>query len=232
MDMLTADKALELLLKGVVKNKEDLSVYQNRWIKHCLYVGIASGRIAQRIGLDVDYAISIGYIHDIGRKISHANHTIAGYEYMIEEGYQEEARFCLTHSFIDNDINNSAGGVPEPQDRYDYMNNYLVQTRPNLYDNIVQMCDLFCLETGFTTVERRMLDISRRKGIYPNSREHFSKVMELKSRIESLMGCSLYELFPEISKEDISAIGQDHDEILKMFRTFDDNNTGVVLKKV
>lgn len=231
MNKLTVDKALSLLLKDVIYKKEDLEESKNRWVKHCIYVGIAAGRIAERIGLDSDLAVALGYIHDIGRKISHANHTIAGFEYMIGEGYEEEARICLTHSFIDNNIYYTAGGVPEPKDRYDYMNNYLINTSATLYDNIIQMCDLFCLETGFTTIEKRMLDISRRKGIYSNSRDHFDKVMELKSRLESIMGCSLYDLFPEISLEDKDNIDKDHEAIMKIFNKYDVNNEGPLLTK-
>lgn len=231
MNILTVDKALSLLLKDVISKKEDLEVNKNRWVKHCIYVGIAAGRIAEKIGLDADLAVALGYVHDIGRKISHENHTIAGFEYMIEEGYEEEARICLTHSFIDNNIYYTAGGVPEPKDRYDYMNNYLMNTKVNLYDNIIQMCDLFCLETGFTTVEKRMLDISRRKGIYSNSRDHFDKVMELKARLESIMGCSLYDIFPEISLEDKENIDKDHEAIMDIFKKHDEKNKGPLLTK-
>ncbi len=219
-ERLTADKALELLIKDVIKEREDLEKPENRWVKHCIYVAIAAGRIAEKLGLDADYAIALGYTHDIGRKLSHPNHTIVGYEYMIEAGFEEEARICLTHSFIDNDINNSAGGVPRGtyngQKRYDYMNNYLVRTPVNAYDNIVQMCDLFCLETGFTTVEHRMLDITRRKGVYDNSLAHLNKTMELKGRLEQAMGCSLYDLFPEIDKDILEQAGEEHKEWLEM----------------
>lgn len=97
---------------------------KNKWVKHCIYVGIGAGRIAERLNLDSDYAQALGYIHDIGRKISHPNHTIIGYKYMIENGYPEEARSCLTHSFIDNNIFYTAGGIPQGKDRFDYMNNF------------------------------------------------------------------------------------------------------------
>ena len=82
----------------------DLEKPENKWIKHCIYVGTGAGRIADALELDSDYAQALGYIHDIGRKISHPNHTTAGYKYMINEGDSEEARSCLTHSFIDNNI--------------------------------------------------------------------------------------------------------------------------------
>ena len=210
MKRINAKEALDLLFNGVINNSSDLAKPENRWVKHCLYVGIGAGRIAAKLGLDSDYAQALGYVHDIGRKISHPNHTIAGYKYMIKEGYPEEARSCLTHSFIDNNIYYTAGGIPEGQDRFDYLNSYLQSTELTIYDNIVQMCDLFCLETGFTTIEKRLLDITRRKGVFENSQLHFEKTMELKDRLERMMGCSLYELFPEISQDDLANINEEH----------------------
>lgn len=231
MEKLNAKSALDLLLKDVVVTRSDLEKKENRWIKHCIYVAIAAGRIADRLGLDVDYAISLGYVHDIGRKISHPNHTIAGYKYMIENGYPEEARSCLTHSFIDNNIYNTAGGIPTPQDRFDYMNQFLQNTSLTIYDNIVQMCDLFCLETGFTTVERRLLDITKRKGIYPNSEMHFGKTMELKARLEGMMGCSLYDLFPEINQEVLDMAEKEHEELFSLLKDARHEEVGLILNK-
>ncbi len=216
MNKLNSDMALNLLLKDVIKKKEDLEIDSNRWVKHCIFVAIAAGRIADAIGLDSDYAISLGYIHDIGRKISHPNHTIAGYEYMIENGFPVEARSCLTHSFIDNNIYYTAGGIPEPQWRFDYMNDFLLSTELTPYDNIVQLCDLFCLETGFTTIERRLLDITTRKGVYDTSLVHFEKTMELKARIEEMLGCSLYDLFPEIDMEALALADEERNKLVKL----------------
>lgn len=219
MKKLKADDALKLLIKDVIKCKEDLNLDVNKWVKHCIFVAIAAGRIAERLNLDSDYAISLGYVHDIGRKISHPNHTIAGYEYMINNGYFNEARSCLTHSFIDNNIYYAAGGLPQGQDRFDYMNNFLLSTELTIYDNIVQMCDLFCLETGFTTIEKRLLDITLRKGVYSNSSLHFDKTMELKGRFEKMLGCSLYDLFPEISEDALKQIDEDREKLLNILNS-------------
>lgn len=226
---LTSTKARELLLEGVIYNTDDLEKPENRWVKHCLYVGIAAGRIAKQMGLDDDYAIALGYIHDIGRKISHPNHTIEGYKYMIEKGYPEEARSCLTHSFIDNNILYTAGGGPDTKERYDFVNDYLHSVDLTEYDNIIQLCDLFCLETGFTTVERRLLDITQRKGVFSNSELHFTKTLELKERLEMQMGCSLYDLFPEISEECLNSVEKDREEILNIFKNFGSEGNNQVL---
>lgn len=248
MKKLESDVALELLCKDVIKTRSDISVYENRWIKHCIFVGIAAGRIARSLNnnrgnyskffglfpeleeIDEDYAIALGYVHDIGRKISHPNHTIKGYEYLVDAGYETDAGIALTHSFIDNNINNSADAV-QGEDRYKFINDYLMSHPVTPYDNIVQLCDLFCLETGFTTVEARLLDIASRKGIYENSRSHFAKTMELLSRFEldseyrefmaKEMGMSesefgFYSLFPEIQDETLESAEEDYQRMVKL----------------
>jgi putative nucleotidyltransferase with HDIG domain len=231
MEKLSAKSALDLLFKSVICTSADLDKPENKWVKHCIYVGVGAGRIATKLGLDSDYAQALGYIHDIGRKISHPNHTIAGYKYMIDEGYPEEARSCLTHSFIDNNIYYTAGGIPEGQDRFLYINSFLNGTEVTIYDNIVQMCDLFCLETGFTTIERRLLDITVRKGVFDNSLLHLEKTMELRTRLEEMMGCSLYELFPEIEHEALAQADDEHNKLVDLLNPslVDTNN---ILKKI
>lgn len=247
MKNINSEEAKRLLYKDVITSDEELSLDKNRWVRHSLYVGEAAGRIAQAINnnwmnyeyfrdyikengpLDVDYAKSLGYLHDIGRKISHPEHTTEGYKYLCKLGYNEEASITLTHSFIDNDINNSADGV-SGEDRYNFINDYLHRVDLTPYDSIVQLCDLFCLETGFTTVERRLLDIAKRKGIYKNSLLHFNKTMELLSRFEldddyqeilclaygiNKGDINFYSLFPEISKEVLDKKDDDREELLQ-----------------
>lgn len=214
--MIKASQAYDLLVEDVIYKKEDLVKPENKWILHCVYTAIASQRIAERLGLDSNKAMAMGYLHDIGRKVSHPNHAIEGYRYLINEGLKEEAAICLTHSFIDNDIVMTAGGGPDTPSKYEYINNFLLQTPCTIYDNIVQMSDLFCLETGFTTMENRLLDISKRKGVYPNSLDHFNKAVELKKRLDNMLGCDLYDLFPEIKQEDKDRINQDRNELLTL----------------
>lgn len=216
MDKLTEKKAKELLFLGVIENESDLTKSNNRWILHCLYVGCAAKRIASKLGIDEDYAAALGYIHDIGRKINHQNHPIEGYNYIKKHGFNTDAKICLTHSFIDNNINLVAGGPPKNDQIYTFLNNFLQSNKPSIYDSIVQLCDLFCLEKGFTTLEKRILDIYTRKGIYENSLEHFHSALALKEQLENQMGCNLYDLFPEINKEDTQSIQDHKEQILKL----------------
>lgn len=225
---LNSEVAYELLTKDVITTTKDFKEDKNKWILHCIYSGIAAGRIAKKLGLDSDYARALGYIHDIGRKISHPKHPIEGFNYMKEFGYETAANICLTHSFIDNDITLAAGPFPSKK-AYDFINPHLQEKECDIYDNIIQLCDLFCLETGFTTIEKRILDISLRKGVFPSSARHFSRAIELKKRIEQKLGCNLYDLFEEISEEDLENANVYHEKLLNLFTTmpFKPLNIGV-----
>ncbi len=213
---MNSSTALTILLQNI-RDINDLDKDENKWIMHSLYVGQASGKIAKRLGLDVDYATTIGYMHDIGRIINHNNHPIEGYKYLDNLGYPEIGRYCLTHSFINNIIPNTIGTGPDDES-YEYINSFLSSIELNIYDNIVQLCDLFCLETGYTTFEKRILDITKRKGVYENSLTHFESIMELKTKMERLMEIKIYDLFTQIKREDLENVENDRETLFEMFR--------------
>ena len=210
--------ALTILLQNI-HDINDLDKPENKWIMHSLYVGQAAGKIAKVLGLNVDYATAIGYMHDIGRIISHSNHVIEGYKYLDNLGYPDVARYCLTHSFINNIIPNTAGGGPKDKESYDFIQDYLNSIELNIYDNIIQLCDLFCLETGYTTFVKRILDITKRKGVYPNSRDHFKSIMNLKEQIESMMGMKIYDLFSGIKSKDLEEENDNYEELMELFKS-------------
>ncbi len=199
---ITSKEALNLLLQDI-KNKEDLSKNENRWILHSIYVGLATRRIAEKLNLNEDFALTIGYLHDIGRRINHFNHPIEGYFYLKKLGYENIARYSLTHSFLNNDVTRTVGTGPKDPDSYKFINNYLNSINKDVFDNILHLCDLMCLETGFTTIEKRILDVITRKGISKNSYLHYMDLMDFKNWLELEIKADLYDLFPEIKKEDL-----------------------------
>ena len=215
MEKLTSKKALELLTEGIILQESDYQKHENRWINHCINVGEAAGRIAERLNLDSDHAKTLGYIHDIGRRINHPNHPIEGYKYMNSLEYVVESGICLTHSFINNDICMTIGEVPKG-DISIFLDHYLSTHPASSYDRIIQLCDLFCTEKGFTTLEHRILDITKRKGTSDHSKFHFLLALQMQKSLEEQMGCSLSELFPEIPEEDIKSRVQDYEEVLSL----------------
>lgn len=196
---LTSKKALEMLdnLRG--KTKSD------RWIGHCICVGNTAGEIAKALAekgynVDIDKAIALGYVHDIGK---HSNkpqsHEIKGYEYLKEQGYDEDYyNICLTHSYLNNDINCVAGGVQDPKDN-PTLAEFIKNHKYTIEEKIVNLCDLMCPQGGKVfTIDKRLIDIMTRHGAYENTQYHIKETYKLKAYFDNLLGYNLYDLFPEI----------------------------------
>lgn len=193
---LTSEKALELLenSKGLAKD--------DNWIKHCICLGDTAEKIADKLNLDTDFAKTLGYIHDIGKRNgydSNIKHEISGYDYILELGYDEEyARICITHSFLNNDINCVAGGViSEDTYKYDFMKEYVRKHEYTIYEKIINLCDLMCKYNNMT-LEKRIIEIMLRKGCHTNTVYHITEAQKLKDEIDEMLGCSVYSLFDDI----------------------------------
>lgn len=105
---LTSYEALKMLENSRGKTEHD------GWIDHSICVGNSAGVIAGALNLDVEYARTLGYIHDIGKLVGPFHkHVINGYNYLKELGYDEKYyNVCLTHSYLNNDVMCTAGGIP------------------------------------------------------------------------------------------------------------------------
>ena len=110
---ISSSDALKLLNSARGKTPHD------GWIDHCICVGNTASKIAECLNklnydLDTDKVKTLGYIHDIGKMVGEfKNHVMNGYEYMKKEGYDEEYyNICLTHSYLNNDVLCTAGGIP------------------------------------------------------------------------------------------------------------------------
>ena len=71
------------------------------WIDHSLYVGKAAELITKEDKeLDSNIALILGMLHDIGRRygVTGMRHSIDGYNFSAERGYNLLARICLTNS--------------------------------------------------------------------------------------------------------------------------------------
>lgn len=198
---LTSKEAMELLEQEKIKTKDD------RWIGHCICVGDTAGIIAKALAekglsVDVDKTITLGYIHDIGKyNGEHKGHVIRGYNYLKDKGIDDEyANICLTHSFLNNDIICTAGGVPNIEDNTflaDFIKNHIY----TIEEKIINLCDLMCPQGGkIYTVDKRLIDIMIRRGAYSNTQYHVKETYKLKDYIDNLLGYNLYDLFPEIKE--------------------------------
>lgn len=196
---LTSKEAKEILENYIGKTESDM------WIEHCICVGNTAGKIAEALNIkgynvDVDKAITIGYVHDIGKYNGESHgHVMRGYEYMKEKGYDEDyCNICLTHSYLNNDIICTAGGVPDPNKNL-FLTNFIKNHEYTIEEKIINLCDLMCPQGGkIFTIDKRLIDIMIRGGAHTNTQYHIKETYKLKSYFDDLLGYNLYDLFPEI----------------------------------
>lgn len=177
----------------------------DRWIEHSICVGNSAGVIAQAlldkgVNVDVDKAIALGYLHDIGKYNGESHgHVMRGYEYLKEKGYDDEyCNICLTHSYLNNDMICTAGGVPKKEDN-PFLYNFIKEHEYTIEEKLVNLCDLMCPQGGkIYTIDKRLIDIMIRRGAYSNTQYHIKETYKLKEYFDKLLGYNLYDLFPEI----------------------------------
>ena len=194
---LTSKQAREMLEQARKNAKEE------KWIDHSICVGQAVGRIAEALNkkghnLDVDKAITLGLVHDIGKiKTSFSEHDMEGYNYMKEQGYDEDyCNICLTHPYLNNDVNCTAGGFPSD---IPFRTEFVKNHEYTIYEKMVNLCDLMCTKVVMT-VDKRLIDIMIRRGAYSNTQYHVKETYKLKEYFDNLLGYSVYDLFPEIKE--------------------------------
>ena len=198
---LTSNDALKLI------ESERKNTQQDRWINHSICVDNTAGRIAEALKLDADYAKALGYIHDIGKRNLHDEsgvfpHAINGYNYIKSLGYDEDyAGICIKHSFLNNDIDcisNDRDETDKSNEYYDFVKQY-ISSEYSIYEKIINLCDLMCT-TKVLTVDKRMMDLLYRHGVYAKTHYHIVETLKLKEHFDNLLGYNLYDLFSEIKE--------------------------------
>ena len=189
---LTSEKALEML-ETFRSKMEDTG-----WINHSICVGNTAGKIASALGLDAEKAKTLGYIHDIGKGIGEfKDHVMNGYQYLLELGYDEEyANICLVHSYLNNDVMCTAGGIPRD---IPFRTEFIKNHEYTIYEKIINLCDLMCTSVVMT-VDKRLIDIVIRRGAYSNTQYHVQETYKLKKYMDDKLGFNVYDLFPEIKE--------------------------------
>lgn len=192
---LTSKEALKLLEQQKFNTKD------NRWIEHCISVGNSAGRIANAllekgIKIDVDKTIILGYLHDIGKYNGESHgHVMRGYKFLEEKGYGEEyCNICLTHSYLNNDVYCTAGGVPRD---IPFRTEFIKNHKFTIYEKIINLCDLMCTSVNLT-LEKRLIDIMKRRGVHENTVYHINEAQKLKKEFDDMLGFNVYDLFPDI----------------------------------
>ena len=164
------------------------------WGDHCRNAATCARRIAEKVGMDAEKAYMLGLLHDIGRKFGkgHMQHAWFGFQYMMELGYDEVARICLTHSFPVQDFETFIGKRDISPEDQQMLQSILESIEYDDYDRLIQLCDGLAAPEGVVDVEERMLDVKCRYGSYPQAQ--WDAVMGLKTYFEEKCGKDIYEV--------------------------------------
>ncbi len=172
------------------------------WVKHSENVGLAAKNIAKKVpGLDADKAYIVGLLHDIGRRVGIVNipqHVYEGYKYCMEKGWDEAARVCMTHSYVF--MKDEFNYDPDTDEEKAIKNYILCIGEADDYDKLIQMCDALATDYGFVILEKRFVDVTRRYGIMKNYIKGWDITFKIKEMFEEKMGCSVYDVLPDIGK--------------------------------
>lgn len=165
------------------------------WEGHSLVTAQCAEKIAAACrDMDAQKAYVLGLLHDIGRKfgVKHLGHVYDGWKYMLELGYDEVARICLTHSFNEGKIETYIGNFDITEKQTEEIRHALSAMEFDEYDKLIQLCDSMAAAEGVVDMEERMNDVKRRYGVYPQSK--WDKNMELKEYFEQKAGSNAYEI--------------------------------------
>jgi hypothetical protein len=171
------------------------------WVRHSVNTGIAARNIAEKVSwLNPEKAYILGLLHDIGRRIGIVDiptHVYAGYRYCKEKGWDEVARICMTHSYLR--MRDEFDYVPETEHEK-AIKEYILNCEADDYDRLIQLCDSLAADYGFVILEKRFVDVTRRHGIMEGYIKGWEIAFKIKEDFEARMGCSIYDVLPDIGK--------------------------------
>ena len=181
--------------------KEAESRNPGPWGDHSRVAAECARRIAEACGMNGEKAYVLGLLHDIGRRygVSGIRHALDGYDYMMELGYDEAARICLTHSFAVQRLDTCIGKLDVTPQEEQRMNALMTRMVYDDYDRLGQMVDCVAMAEGPVEMERRMEDVRARYGNYPQ--EKWDKHLELGEYFSKKAGRPIAEILEGVKPE-------------------------------
>ena len=173
-------------------------------MKHSVVVAETARAIAERHPLaEPDAAYVLGLLHDIGRsaggpQMADVRHVLDGYRLMLEQGFDDCARICLTHSFPIKQADAFASGWDCRVQEKQFVQKYLDRTEYTLYDRLIQLCDAVALPSGPVLMEKRLVDVALRRGFNDLTIPKWQAFLALRQEFTDAVGTSIYTLLPGI----------------------------------
>jgi hypothetical protein len=190
----TLEEAIQLMNEAEKRNP-------GPWVQHSVFTAQAAEIIASRHPLlDPAIAYILSLLHDIGRRegVTDMRHTIDGYLYLLNMGFDDAARICLTHSFPIKNIDAGSGEWDCSQDELEFVKDFLSKVEFTEYDKLLQLCDALALPTGFCLIEKRLVDVALRRGVNNYTVEKWKAFLMIKMEFEKVIQHSVYTLLPGV----------------------------------
>ena len=170
-------------------------------IKHTYGVISLSEYIAKDLNLseeDIELAKLIALLHDIGRFKPNRFHGLTGYEISMENNNLELAEICLTHSFVNDKIED----FHFPDNEYKIQDiektkDIFKNIKLNDYHYLIRLCDFMSIgdTLNSSTIEDRLLDLIIRYPMSQNEFDNLSKTLNnLKEYFEKKYNFDIYKL--------------------------------------
>jgi len=179
------------------------------WAEHCKVVARAAEKIASKSGLNPEKAYILGLFHDIGYCFykngrGSTCHIYSGYRLMMEKGYTEIAKICLSHSFPLKDIRAYGGSDMNcSEDEKLFISSFLSEAIYDDYDKLIQLCDCYGTAQGIISMEKRMLDVVMRHGFNELTVKKWEMYFGIKDYFDKKCGMNINSLFYDEIKASI-----------------------------
>jgi hypothetical protein len=177
------------------------------WVEHSRVVARAAQAIAARHPeLDPPAAYVFGLLHDIGRRsggpgVPDVRHILDGYAFLRQQGFEDAAQICLTHSFPIKDADAFASPWGDLAAERRFVQDYLQQVVYSSYDHLIQVCDSLSLPTGPCLMEKRLVDVAMRHGFNRLTLAKWQAYFELRRAFDAAVGGSIYALLPGVVEQ-------------------------------
>lgn len=171
------------------------------WVDHTRQVAETGWIIANHHpDLDPESAFVLGLLHDIGRRegIFGMRHITDGYKFLLNEGYPDAARICLTHSYPIPYVMAGASSWDGTQSEKVFVSNFLAKEPYSSYDKLIQLCDSICLPSGPVLMEKRMVDVALRYGFNEFTIQKWKAFFHKLKEFENAIDGSIYAILPGI----------------------------------
>ncbi len=172
------------------------------WVSHSRFAAKAAEAIAcETPSLDPQTAFILGYLHDIGRRVglTHMRHVLDGYNFLAQQGFEQAARVCLTHSFPIKNVRAIPGTWADCSvNEIEFIKSYLDRIEYNEYDKLIQLCDAIALPSGYCLMEKRLIDVTMRYGTNKYTIPRWRAYLSLQKEFEKIINKSIYDCLPGV----------------------------------